>query len=105
MAKRAMISQPMAGKTDREIGAERIRVMKILEEMGYEVLNTFFTEEDVEEAEHVALSFLGKSIEAMSHCDAVFFCPGWWNARGCRIEHEIALAYGLEILTEGGEAE
>ena len=105
MAKRAMISQPMAGKTDREIGTERIRAMKILEEMGFEVVNTFFRDSEEKEIECSALNFLGKSIEAMSHCQAVFFCSGWWNARGCRIEHEAALAYGLEIITEGGETE
>lgn len=25
---------------------------------------------------------------------------GWENARGCRIEHDAAVAYGLEVLYE-----
>ena len=33
----------------------------------------------------------------MSEADAVVFMPGWENARGCRIEHEIALEYGKYI--------
>lgn len=28
------------------------------------------------------------------------FCKGWENARGCRIEHDAAVAYGLEVLYE-----
>lgn len=27
-------------------------------------------------------------------------CKGWKNARGCKIEHDAAVAYGLEIIYE-----
>ncbi|WP_419040028.1 Lar family restriction alleviation protein [Parolsenella catena] len=30
--------------------------------------------------------------------DAAYFAKGWENARGCRIEHDAAVAYGLEVL-------
>lgn len=40
------------------------------------------------------------SIENMSLCHAAYFCKGWESARGCRIEHEVAKAYGLKILYE-----
>ena len=46
------------------------------------------------------LHFLSASIEVMSKCHAVYFCKGWENARGCKIEHEVAKAYGLEIIYE-----
>ena len=36
----------------------------------------------------------------MSLCHKVYFAKGWENARGCKIEHEVALAYGLEIIYE-----
>ena len=29
-----------------------------------------------------------------------FFCKGWESARGCKIEHEAAVAYGLDIIEE-----
>ena len=45
MTKRAMISQPMAGKTDEEIAAARDRAHAKLREMGYEFVNTLFTDE------------------------------------------------------------
>ena len=48
----------------------------------------------------IPLCFLAKSLENMSLCHAAYFCKGWENARGCRIEHDAAVAYGLEIIYE-----
>ena len=42
--KKAMLSQPMAGKTDEEIIEIREKAMKALKEKGYEVVNTLFTD-------------------------------------------------------------
>ena len=39
MNKRAMISQPMAGKTDEEIAETRDKAHAKLHEMGYEFVN------------------------------------------------------------------
>lgn len=107
MKKKAMLSQPMAGKTDEEIIATREKAIKVLEEKGYEVVNTLFTDEwySTENMEargvvQIPLCFLAKSLENMSLCHAVYFCEGWENARGCRIEHSAAFAYGSEIMYE-----
>jgi hypothetical protein len=107
MAK-VMLSQPMGGKTEDEITATREKAVKTLEAMGYEVVNTLFTEEwyAMEATPDVVqrpLFFLAKSLEAMSHCHAVYFCPGWEDARGCRIEHEAAKAYGLICIYDDAE--
>ena len=105
--KKAMLSQPMAGKTNEEIIATREKAIKALEEKGYRIINTLFTDEWYSKeamAERgviqIPLCFLAKALENMSHCHAVYFCKGWEDARGCRIEHEAAVAYGLEILCE-----
>ena len=105
--KKAMLSQPMAGKTEEEIVATRERAIAALEAAGYEVVNTLFTDEwyskeKMEErgVAQIPLCFLAKSLENMSLCHAVYFCEGWEDARGCRIEHDAALAYGLEIIEE-----
>lgn len=107
MAKRAMISQPMAGKTDEEIAKARDSAHAKLREMGYEFVNTLLTDEwysdeAMEErgVVQVPLCYLAKSLENMSLCHAAYFCKGWENARGCRIEHDAAVAYGLEVLYE-----
>jgi len=105
--KKAMISQPMAGKTDQEIAEARERAIKVLEDKGFELIDTWFTDEwysreqmDKRGVAQVPVYFLSKSIEGMSLCHAVYFCKGWENARGCKIEHEIAMEYGLEIIYE-----
>ena len=105
--KKAMLSQPMAGKTNEEIVATREKAISVLEEKGYKVVNTLFTDEWYSKdamtergVVQIPLCFLAKSLENMSRCHAAYFCKGWENARGCRIEHEAAVAYGLEILYE-----
>lgn len=104
---KAMISQPMAGKTDGEIAETRERAKAKLEEMGYEFVNTLFTDEWYSDEAmnergvvQVPLCYLAKSLENMSLCHAVYFAKGWETARGCRIEHDAAVAYGLEALYE-----
>lgn len=42
---KAMLSQPMAGKSEEEIKATRKQAIKVLEEKGYEIVNTLFTDE------------------------------------------------------------
>lgn len=107
MNRKAMLSQPMAGKTETEIVATRERAIAALNERGYEIVNTLFTDEwySSEKMEErgvvqIPLCFLAKSLESMSMCHAAYFCKGWEQARGCRIEHDAALAYGLEIIYE-----
>ena len=104
---KAMLSQPMADKTHEEIVETRERAIHALQERGYEIVNTLFTDEwygkEAMEARGVVqipLCFLAKSLENMSLCHAAYFCKGWEKARGCKIEHDAAVAYGLEIIYE-----
>lgn len=105
--KKAMLSQPMAGKTDEEIIVTREKAIAALREKGYEIVNTLFTDEwygkeamEKRGVVQIPLCFLAKSLENMSLCHTAYFCKGWEQARGCRIEHEAAVAYGLEIIYE-----
>lgn len=105
--KKAMLSQPMAGKREEEIRETRERAIRILEGLGYEVVNTMFTDEwysdkamKERDVRQKPLCYLAKSLENMSMCDAAFFCKGWDDARGCRLEHDAAKQYGLTILYE-----
>ena len=107
MKKKAMVSQPMAGRTNDEIVDAREKAVAELEGMGYEVVNTPFTDgwygDDAMRERgvvQVPLCYLAKSLENMSLCHAAYFVRGWEGARGCRIEHEAAVAYGLEVLYE-----
>lgn len=105
--KKAMLSQPMNGMTDEQIVATRNKAVAALEAQGYEIINTLFTDEwynpenmEARGVVQIPLCFLAKSLENMSLCHAAYFCKGWENARGCKIEHEAAVAYGLTIIYE-----
>lgn len=105
--KKAMLSQPMAGKTDEEIIATREKAVNDLQKRGFQVVNTLFTDEWYSKEKmrergvvQIPLCFLVKSLENMSLCHAAYFCKGWEKARGCRIEHDAAVAYGMEIIYE-----
>ena len=41
---------------------------------------------------------LGESIKLMQDADLVVFLPGWYNARGCRIEYKICEEYGIRTM-------
>lgn len=105
--RKAMLSQPMAGKTEEEIIQTREKAIRTLTNKGFEIVNTLFTDEWYSKEAmtergvvQIPLCFLAKSLENMSLCHTAYFCKGWENARGCRIEHEAAKAYGLEIIYE-----
>lgn len=101
-----MISQPMRGFTNEEIISTRNEFLKFAEDNDYEVINTLFTDEWYSEDSMISrgvvnrpVCFLAKSIENMANCHIAYFAEGWEKARGCVIEHSIAEAYGLEIIT------
>ena len=78
--KKAMLSQPMAGKTNEEIVATREKAISVLKEKGYEIVNTLFTDEWYSKdamtergVVQIPLCFLAKSLENMSRCHAAYF--------------------------------
>lgn len=102
-----MISQPMAGLEETDIISTRDRFLLFAKENNYEVVNTLFTDSWYSQSEmesrgvtKIPLCFLAKSLENMSRCNVVYFADGWEFARGCRIEHQVAKDYGLEIIYE-----
>lgn len=43
---------------------------------------------------------MGICIEELMKCQEIYFCKGWQNSKGCQLEMQAALIYGLEILIE-----
>lgn len=96
--KKLFISQPMKGKTNEEIEAERakaIEAAKIVLEDDVEVIDSFFKNAPVDAR---PLWFLGKSLELLSTADAAYFAKDWKKFRGCKIEHTCALEYGIKVI-------
>lgn len=94
---KVMISQPMNGRTEQQIKEERKAIIDKFNKMHIEVIDTIFTEEAPQDC-NVAVYYLGKSISAMKDIDALYMCDNWREARGCKIENEVAKEYGIKIL-------
>ena len=97
--KKVFISQPMRGKTETEILTERKRIIEEIRNMigDHEVLDTYF--DNFGDAAK-PLQFLAKSLWMLADADCAYFAPGWQDARGCRIEHDSAVVYGIEVLKD-----
>lgn len=96
---KVFISQPMKDKTNQEIEQERKEIIekirKYFEKIEVKVIDSF-----IKDAPHGAkpLWFLGKSLELLSNADAIVLGKDWERSRGCRIEHECAVQYGIPII-------
>lgn len=93
--KKLFISQPMKGKTDEEILAERENAIRAAVDLigeEVEVIDSFIKGAPADEK---PLWCLGKSLELLSTADVAYFAPGWNKARGCLIEHECCEQYGV----------
>lgn len=93
------ISQPMAGRDDDTILAERNAAIAKVRELYNDdvaVISTFF--KTVPYSKRPGLYCLGKAVQMMAEADLAVFCDGWRDARGCIVEHICAESYGVEIL-------
>lgn len=96
--KKLFISQPMRGKTDGEIREDRDNaIQRARELMGeeVEVIDSFIQGAP---ASVKPLWYLGESIKLLSCADVAYFATGWEKARGCKIEHDCAVAYGIRTI-------
>lgn len=108
---KCFISQPMRGLTDAEIMKVRSKAETYLNREGYEVVNSFV--KNGSEVEYCVnrnmtsygvknrpMYYMSRAIAIMSQCDTIYFVKGWEQARGCRIEFEIAKSYGMHVIFE-----
>ena len=88
----------MNGISDEEILEERKKAINLAEtELGedVDVIDSFF-----QSAPHDAkpLWFLGKSFELLSTADVAYFAKGWQDARGCKMEYDACVYYGIRTI-------
>lgn len=100
--KKLFISQPINGKTDKEVLKERKEAIKRIEERLMEPVELIgsFIVEDPPSGINLGLWYLGKSLECLSQADIAYFVKGWESARGCVIENTCAIKYGIDIVIE-----
>lgn len=99
--KKLFVSQPMKDKTDEEIKEEREDIVKCVTERfgGVEVIDSF-VEENAPNSANAGLWYLGKSLELLANADCAYFAEGWKDYRGCKMEHEACVQYGIDIVGE-----
>lgn len=100
--KKIFISQPMKGLTDKDIIANRkfaIEQVKKLFGNDAIIIDSFFKNYNPDGGS-IPLKYLAKSIEMLADADAAYFCTGWDMARGCKIEHQCAVEYGITRIYE-----
>lgn len=93
--KKVFISQPMVDRTDKQINLERaIAANAVSTEIGepVEIIDSICQEE------RSPIGYLAYSIEKLSEADVAYFCKGWQDYRGCRIEQRIASEYGVQVI-------
>lgn len=96
---KVFISQPMGGKTDKQIRDERaVAVNKLKNKYGQdiEIIDTIF---DLGEGTH-PLVYLARSIEVLAQADLAYFMKYWDKSRGCIAEYVCATRYGIKVEKE-----
>lgn len=99
--KKVFISQPMRGRKDEEIRAERELILtqvaaKFQGEQVEEIKSFLPGEFHKANFKNVPLAYLGKSLMMLAEADIAVFTEGYEEARGCSIEHAAATAYNVE---------
>ena len=102
---------PMSGRTEEDI-------LKEIDEMKKASINYFQDKHpdcdivymtnyvsEAEEESNNPVFLLGRGImNLMSQCDVCLFSKNWKDSRGCKIEHDIAEAYNIDIMDMGVDA-
>ena len=104
--KRIYISIPISGHDIEEV---KEKAIDIIERLLWDVFELkkgrnrpdIITPFDVcHEPDKPYSYYMGKDIEALLECDAIFLCEGWQNSKGCMAEFEVARIYGKKIMFE-----
>ena len=95
---KVFISQPMTGLTNEEILKVRNETITYLKDsfvFGVLPNEIEFIDSFIEDSNEKPLYLLGKALEKLSIADVCVFVDGWKDSRGCRIEHECCVQYGI----------
>ena len=60
------------------------------------MLDSYFEDHE----DHLPLWYLGKSLQLLAEADVAYFAKDWEQYRGCRIENECAIEYGINVIED-----
>ena len=111
MYKNIFISQPMTGKSEEEILATRQKEIEKIHQLfdadGVEINIIASYIDDATRKhfkEHVSddinwdIFWLSQSLERLAMADMIWLCDGWEYSKGCNVELECAMQYGISIV-------
>ena len=73
------------------------RAEELLREKGYIPVNPVKTEVEGKEWEY----YLKKDLKKLLKCDGIYILSDWHNSKGARLEIQVALDLGYEVILEG----
>lgn len=111
MYKNIFISQPMTGKSEEEILATRQKEIEKIHQLfdadGVEIniIDSYIDdatrkcfEEHIGDGINWDIHWLSQSLKMLAMADIIWLCEGWEYSKGCNIELECAIQYGLSIM-------
>ena len=98
--KRIYVSLPISGYDLDERKLYAIWVKNLIKDKYPKVAKVITPLNVCSEPDKPHSSYMGKDIEALLECDAIYLCEGWQNSKGCMAEFEVARIYGKEIIFE-----
>ena len=106
------ISQPMTGKSEEEILATRQeaidKIHQLFDADGEQVniIDSYIDDATRNEfqgrmgdAINWDIYWLSQSLQKLALADTIWLCDGWGHSKGCKIELECAMKYGLDIVS------
>lgn len=89
------LSIPISGRNITEARKQANSIKSNLMSQGHEVVTPF----DIHPKQDKTLAhYMGKDIEALLECEAIYLAPGWQSSKGCCVEYHVAKTYDIEIL-------
>ena len=106
------ISQPMTGKSEEEILATRQeaidKIHQLFDADGEQVniIDSYIDDATRNEfqgrmgdAINWDIYWLSQSLQKLALADTIWLCDGWGHSKGCKIELECAIKYGLDVMS------
>ncbi len=105
MNKKIMLIQPLEGASTEKLMRTRDDFLEFAKIHNYDVVDALCNvnwSNAESSGEHEVLDehlyMLAKRLESMSRCDAVYFAHDWESDDNCRIERDLAITHGLDII-------
>ena len=112
MYKNIFISQRMTGKSEEEILATRQeaidKIHQLVSKDGEQVniIDSYIDDATRNEfqgrmgdAINWDIYWLSQSLQKLALADTIWLCDGWGHSKGCKIELECAIKYGLDVVS------